>query len=48
MLCLMGGMENREWLRVKYLGEKKKKRKEWGFLLSYCLIENKEKKKENI
>lgn len=50
MLCLVGGMENREWWRVKYLGEKKKRKKGKNevFSLSYYLVENKEKKKENI
>ena len=50
MLCLVRGIENREKGRVKYLGEgkkKKKRRKEVSFL-SCCLVDKKEKRKENI
>ena len=45
MLCLVGVMENREKVRVKYLGEENKKEKKEIFFILFGRKERKEKRK---
>ena len=49
MICLVGGMENREEGRVKYIGEGNKKEKSWfSFMLFGGKKKEERKSKENI